>query len=92
MSTTSEVKKGLDAIADRIANQQQRAADAKATLADIDAELAGLPGEFSAEIATVNGFTPTGDFESHSKDELALLTTEFQALRAAVQAAAADLP
>lgn len=87
MSTTSEVKAGLDAIAANIAGSNQAFDRAKANLLAARNQLAALPAAHSAVISTINGYTPTGAFETLSKDEMAKLTTEFQALKAALESA-----
>ena len=86
-STTSQVKSGLDAIADSINAEEGAIQGVLSQLQEVDARLAAIPSGYSEEIATINGYTPTGAYEELAKDELAKLTTEFQAKRAAVQSA-----
>lgn len=91
MATTSEVKAGLDAIATSIAGSSQAFERAKANILAARNQLAALPTVHSDAISAVNGYTPTGAFETLSKDELAKLTTEFQALKATLETALTDL-
>ena len=91
MATTSEVKAGLDAIADKIAAIRARTTAAVSTVQGSASALAGIPSAHADVIAEVGGYTPTGAFETLAKDELAKLTTEFQVLKAEVDAAVVDL-
>ena len=88
---TSGVKAGLDAVAKTIANLTDRVEDVLSQLSGIQADLSSIPTTYATVIAEVNGFTPTGEFESLAQDELAKLTTEFLALKAKVVAAQAEL-
>lgn len=91
--TTSQVKDGLRAVAERIAAQHSKVASAKQQLGDVIQELGNLSTEFSDVIAEIQGYPAGGSaFEVLSKDELAKLTSEFQALRTATQAGLAALP
>ena len=85
--TTSQVKSGLDALGQNISGNQGRAGDIKAQLSDLIAKLDAIPADSASLIAVINGYTPTGPFEELAQDELAKLTTEFTALKSAVQAA-----
>ena len=80
MATSSEVKAALDDIAQSIRTERQAMANAKARIATGQGNLNLIPTTFSDALATINAYTPTGDFESLSKDELAKMTTEFTAL------------
>ena len=53
--------------------------------------LNAIPTVFEDALKTINAFNPTGDFESLSQDELAKMTTEFQALKADAALAVTDL-
>jgi len=88
---TSGVKAGLDAVAKNIANLTSRVEGALEALSGIEADLTSIPTTYADVIAEVDGFTPTGEFESLAQDELAKLTTEFLALKAKVVAAEAEL-
>ena len=81
---TSQVKADLDNIAREISNELGSIAGAITTLQGIDGRLGSLPANFSSSISEINGYTPTGSFETLAQDELAKLTTEFQAARTAV--------
>lgn len=86
MASVSEVKSGLQAISDLIAGSTQARDRAKTQLLSARNQLAAVPTQFSDVIATVNGYTPTGAFESLSKDEKDKLQTEFTALKSALEA------
>ena len=91
MATTSEVKAGLDDVAQEIRTERQALKNAKARVAASVAALNSLPTKYADIVATVNGYTPTGSFETEAKDELAKLTTEFQALKTKAATAQAGL-
>ena len=91
MATTSEIKSGLDAIASSIEQCRNDALRAKELLDNTSAVLQNLATAHADVISTVNGFTPAGAFQELSKDELAKLTTEFQSLKSAVDAASSEL-
>ncbi len=81
MATSSEVKAGLDDIAKTIRTERQAMKNAKARIAAGQSNLDLIVTTFSDVLSEINGFTPTGEFEALSKNELAKLTTEFIALR-----------
>ncbi len=91
MSTTSEVKAGLDSIAGQIAGAQRLEAQAINGLLTARNQLAGIPTQYAEVLATIDGFTPTGPFEEMTKDEKGLLATEFLALKAALETKLDDL-
>lgn len=91
MATQSEVKAGLDDIATVIRNARNKARQAKAAMTAIKNELNALPTTFSAVVAQIGEYTPAGAFQTLAKDELAKLTSEFQALRGAATAAETSL-
>ena len=82
MATSSEVKAGLDAIAKDIATQRAVLQKAIDNATGASAVLGSLVTTYSGVKTTIDGYTPTGAFETLAKDELAKLTTEFQALKA----------
>lgn len=86
MATPSEVKAGLDAASDLISGAIRMRAAGKAQLLAARNQLAALATQLADVISTINGYTPTGAFETLSKDELSKLTSEFQALKAALEA------
>jgi len=90
MATTSEVKAGLDDIAHTIKTERQAFASSKARIQNASGNLAAIPTVFADVIATINAYTPTGEFEALSKDEKAALQVEFVALKAVVDALIAD--
>lgn len=91
MATASEVKAGLDEISAIIKQSKEMLTQAKESIAERETALLALPTTFDDLITTVNGYLPDGAFETLSKDELALLTTEFVALRTSVTSAKTDL-
>ena len=90
MATTSEVKAGLDAIADKIAAVRTRFASAKSSIEGGSATLGAIPTDYADVIATINAYTPTGAFETLAQDEKAKLQTEFVALKAEIDALIAE--
>ena len=91
MATSSEVKAGLDAIALTILNNRSSMVAVKASSANVSANLNGLASAYGDVIGTINGYAvdTTNVFELVAKAELAKLTTEFVALLAGADAAAA---
>ena len=89
--STSTVKAALDGIAGIISGSTSAFAVAKNQILSARNQLANLPTQYAAELAEINGYTPTGAFQTLSKDELAKLTTEFQALKATLEGALDDL-
>ena len=91
MATSSEVKAALDDIAQSIRTERQAMKNAKARIATGQSNLNLIPTVFTDALATINAYTPTGDFESLAKDELAKMTTEFVALISDASLAVTDL-
>lgn len=87
-ATPSEVKAGLDAVSEVIAEQRNLVETAQQVLANVVQVLDEVPTEYADVIAQIDLYAPTGAFEELAKDELSKLTAEFQALRAKAQAAA----
>lgn len=86
MATASEVKAGLDDIASAIAAVRTRYASAKSSIEGGSAALGNLQTKHADVIATIDGYTPTGAFETLAKDEKAKLATEYQALKSTLDA------
>jgi hypothetical protein len=86
MATTSEVKSGLDAISDTISESEQRQANAKANLLVARNAENALTTTYADVISTINGYTPTGAFETLAQDELSKLTAEFLDSKAGIEA------
>ena len=86
MATISEVKQGLDEIAASIRAVTKRYADAKVSIQAGSEALGNIPTKYADVIAEINGYTPTGAFETLAKDEKAKLQTEFTALKATIDA------
>jgi flagellin-like hook-associated protein FlgL len=86
MATYSEVKQGLDEISAQIRAVQTRYNSAKSNIEAGSEALGAIPTKYADVIATIDGYTPTGAFETLSKDEKAKLQTEFQALKSTIDA------
>lgn len=86
MATTSEVKAGLDEIAQRIRSSRKGFDLAKAAIIKTRDGLAAIPTQYSDVLATIDLYVGTDPFESVTKDELAKLTAEFSALQADINA------
>lgn len=85
METTSEIKAALNDISVVIRNERKAAKAAKARILTTQGLLAAIPTTFSNTVSTIGGYSVSGTaFEKLCKDELSLLTTEFQALKAEV--------
>ncbi len=92
MATSSEVKSGLDKIAEVLSAQRDTMKKAKVNATNASAALASLPTDFAGVIATINAYGTSNAFEALAKAELAKMTTEFTALKSkADQVAALDL-
>jgi hypothetical protein len=76
----STVKAGLDDIATAIRTEAQAISNADQRKIDAKSNLQNLATVHSETIAEINGYAGTDPFEALSKDELAKLTIEFQAL------------
>ena len=85
MATISEVKAGLNAIADLISGSISGRARAKAQLLSARNQLAAIPTQYAAVIAEIDAYTPTGAFETLAQDEKAKLASEFLALKSALE-------
>ena len=85
MATISEVKAGLDSIAGMIAGSTKARVQAKNNLLSARNQLAAIPSQFAAVIAEIDGYTPTGAFETLAQDEKAKLASEFTALKSALE-------
>jgi hypothetical protein len=84
MATTSEIKVGLDAIAQVIAAQRAVIEKAQQNAAAASGVLGNLPTDWADLISTVQAFPSNGNaFQNVSKAELAALATEYTALKAA---------
>ena len=86
MATISEVKQGLDEIAAKIRAVQKRYADAKSSIQAGSTALGSIQTDYADIITEINGYTPTGAFETLAKDEKGKLQTEFVALKAVIDA------
>lgn len=91
MATTSEVKSGLQSISDIIAGANSGFTQAITKILALRNQLNDIPTQYSDVISTVDGYTPTGAFETLAKDEKTKLQTEFVALRTMLESALTDL-
>lgn len=85
MSTVSEVKAALDSIAEQIAGATRMRSQAKAQLLAARNQLAAIPTTFAVAVSEIDGYTPTGAFETLAKDEKSKLASEFTALKTALE-------
>lgn len=81
MATVSEVKAGLNAISEQISGARQVRDQAKSRLLAARNQLNSIPTTYADVIATIDGYTPTGSFETLTQDEKAKLASEFTALK-----------
>lgn len=82
MASTSEVKSTLDAVAVILAEQKAVLEKAILNASAASAALAAIPGDYTDEIATIQGYTDTGEpFEINAKSEFSLLAAERVALK-----------
>lgn len=87
MATVSQVKAGLDEIAERIRTVRTQVKTSSTSLQAAVAALDGIPEAFTDVLTTIDGYAPAGAFETNAKDEKAKLQAEFVALKNAAQAA-----
>ena len=87
----STVKSGLDSIAETIRTERQAAEKAKERLSTALNNINSLPTVYADDIAEINAYAGSDPFEALSQDELAKMTTEFQALKAVLQSAVTAL-
>lgn len=80
MSTTS-VKNGLVSASQLIYNIRQTMTTAKTRVTSAIAEITAIPTTYSDIISEINGYTPTGAFETLCKNELTRFVSEYQALK-----------
>ena len=86
MATISEVKQGLDAVAEKIASARNRFEASKVAIQNNSSTLGQIPTAHSDVLTTIDGYAPSGAFETLAKDEKAKLQTEFVALKADIDA------
>jgi len=86
MATTTEVKTGIDEIADQIKAVRTRFESAKSTIEGGSTALGAIPTKYADVLATIDGYTPTGAFETLAQDEKAKLSSDFLALKAELDA------
>lgn len=81
MATYTEVKRGLDDIAQIIKTERQAFANAKARIEAASGNLAAIPTQFADVISEIDGYTGADSAEVLAQDEKAKLAAEFTALR-----------
>ena len=81
MATPSEVAAGIASIAVTISGSQKMQAQAYNQLLVARNQLANIPTQYSDVLSTIDGYTPTGAFETLKVDEKSLLSVEFVALK-----------
>ncbi len=89
MATFTEVKKVLDEIAERTTQNASRTTNAKALLTTAQADLASMPGAYSSILSEIDaGATanPTDQAWQNAKAEKDQMVSDFQALKAEVDA------
>ena len=84
MATASEVKSGLDAIADEIAAVRKRFATAKSSIEGGSTALGNIPTKWADVLSTIDGYGTEDAFEALTKAEKAKLATEFVALKSEI--------
>jgi lysophospholipase L1-like esterase len=91
MATPSQVKAGLDEIAELIRGQRAVMEKVKSNAAGASAELAAIPTEYADVIATIDAYAAnsTDYFERLAKAEKAKMAAEFTALKADADAVVA---
>lgn len=92
MATTSEVKSGLDQIANAIMAQRKAIKSAITAAAGAETILNDLPTAFADVIATVQAYDASDAFESTAKAEFDRLVAEFTALVAVAHTISTQTP
>lgn len=92
MASYSEVKAGLDAVAEIIRGARSKVLGYKAGASVVSGELSSLATTYADVIATINGYGTSNAAEALAKADLAKLTTEFNALKAISDGIAAVTP
>jgi hypothetical protein len=87
MATPSQIKAGLNDIAQRIAGERNRLLQAKVAITTAKATLAGFPAQYQTLLADIAALTGNDASVVLAKDERAKLIAEFQALQATATAA-----
>lgn len=92
MASYSEVKAGLDDVAQIIRDQKAVMLKAKSNAALASAALGGLATTYADLIATINAYGTANAAEALAKADLAKLVTEFGALKALADQVAGIAP
>ena len=91
MATQSDVQTALSNIAQRIKGERLALKNAKDEMGKRKANLSGLPGLFSDEIAVIMAYVPTGATETYNKELYLKLKDEFLMLETEAQTAVTAL-
>ncbi len=83
--------KNADAISERISDVAVQAQSITEMIASEEGKLTGISGDFPGHVAEVNGFTPTGAWETLHQDRLAKQIAEYTPLLTALQEARATI-
>lgn len=87
----SRVRRSLREVEDFLDQRRIRAEQCKAWFSTLSTELTNLASTYSAVIAQINSYVPTGDVEADCKDLLAKLVSERAAFLSDVNQAVTDL-
>lgn len=90
MATSSEVKQGLDDIAEIIRTARSVFTKCKSQIQEQNTILTAINSNFSDIAVTIDGYTPTGSFEELAQDEKAKLLAERNSLQTEMQALIAN--
>jgi len=90
MAEVSDVKNELIEISKTIDDVGEAFSAEKTRIEALSAQLGALPTVHADVLAEIDLYTPTGPFETLAQDEKAKLTTEFVALKAAIDAVIAE--
>jgi hypothetical protein len=90
MATTFQVDKALREFTDALDDGQDWMTREKARVVDLRARVSNLPTSYSAEMTEIDGYTPTGAFETLAKDMKTKLATARTKLLADMDAVIAE--
>lgn len=91
MATPSEVKAGLDDVAQEIRTSRQALKDAQARVQAAKSDLANIPTKYADLITTIDGYAGGNEFEAQAVADKNALAGEFNALEVKATNANADL-
>ena len=91
MATPSEVKAGLDDVAQEIRTERKALIDAQARVQAAKNNLSNIPTKYNDLIATINNYTGADEFEVQAQADKTRLQSEFQALETKADNANTDI-